>query len=310
MRQLFPVLLILGLGSGSAFSAGAECDVTFGEMPINLDVARLDAKAFRLSDDPFDSPLAVKGIVAADAVWYIPHFRIDRSAEAGENADATIWSVRNESEAGESVDIRASYFTTDFDPQGAQEFTLGEKELRSVSLRSVEGLRTERDGFARGFIRVTPSVSRRISVDFFQVDFSQNSATGSLASSFPCDFCDQWQLRFLRFGEGSGSIATFFVNGPLAAGSPTVVGNVYGEDGSFVSSFSIRSTGDWTFQCDIQNELVNGDVRFGTIELNILSGFEPSGIVSVSHSAFGAFSVGVPSICLERDELISTCQAP
>ena len=27
MRKLFPVLLILGLGSGSAFSAGAECDV-------------------------------------------------------------------------------------------------------------------------------------------------------------------------------------------------------------------------------------------------------------------------------------------
>jgi hypothetical protein len=226
-----------------------------------------------------------------DGFWFVPKYRVDTTAFG----DTTLWSARNES--GGTVFLTVQYFDVFFQLVADQDFEMPGRSLVSVNVRDVPGLDVDPDGFARGFVRM--DATGPISADMMQVDTANNFATGSVANVIP-DFCSSWQVRFLSFVPGQGSVVSFLINGPRGAdpGDPTsVFGDVYDEAGNFINSFAIR-TDEWIFDVDIL-DFVLGDVSFGTVELLLLAINNPAGLVSVSHSAEGRFSVGLPAVCTD-----------
>lgn len=251
----------------------------------------LDPSSTGLVPRKLDQPVA--------GVWFVPHYRVDTTGFS----DTTLFAIRNEDDVGTgAAAVAVEYFDEEFAPGPTQMFAIPPKAVATVNVRDVAGLPTDGVGIARGVIRITPSASHPISVDAFQLDVSQDFATGSLGFAFPGDFCTDWQLRFLDFGTGEGSVATFLVNLPLGSAPtdpPTVTGDVYNEAGGFLNSFTIR-TDHVSFEVDVA-DLVQGGERFGSIELTLNTLLTPRGVVTVRHRAGGRFSVGEKAVC--RDGL-------
>lgn len=292
----FAVLLAVLPGVSTVPPAGAEVRIELHDEPLvnRYRIARAAATDIRMS--PAGPSLFSRGEPGASPTgdfWFIHRYFVDTTSFG----DTTLWSARNESLA--TVSLTAQYFDVFFVGQQQQDFSLDPNELVPVNVRDVGGLPIDPDGFARGFVRLGPNGP--ISADVIQVDTSQNFATASLGSRLE-DFCGDWQVRFVSFGQSS--ILSFLVNGPRGPdpGDPaTVVGDVYNEAGSFVNSFTLR-TDEWVFD-RAASELVVGGLNNGTIELTVLSLNAPPGLVFVNHSAEGRFSVGYRAVCRDTAPL-------
>ncbi len=219
--------------------------------------------------------------------WFIPLYSVDTTR----TADTTLWAARNGSDS--VAHARVIYYTTKGEMQRLDAFLLAPHAVKTVNVRDVPGLEVDGDGLARGAVAIQPDEGV-MSVDYMQVDVSQNFAVGREAFT---EACRNWEARFLSFGPGEGSVLTLFAE-PLGASPddpPSILGDIYDEEGALVNSFAIR-TDEVAFQVGVQ-ELVEGEVQFGSIEL-LLAG-RPGNVV-VDHSAAGRFSVGFSAVCAEE----------
>ncbi|MCP4896075.1 MAG: hypothetical protein GY906_03790 [bacterium] len=285
-KTLLPLLLLLSV----PVSVSAEVIIETRAEPLLEEWrARLAAKGESAS-----APGLTKATSPTDEFWFVPYFEVDMSASAFGNS--TFWSVRNEGDVATTVAV--DYYNALFSNLVTTTVTLEPNEVGSFNVRNVAGLTVDADGFARGMVRVRPEAGHPVVLDFFQVDAEENFATGSLAYPLS-DFCTNWMLRFIGFGGlAGGSVMTVLANGPHGAeleDTPTVVGEVYSESGAFINSFTIR-TDEWFFKSSIL-DLVVGDTKFGSVELVLDTTSSPNGVVSVGHSAFSLFSVGVQGVC-------------
>lgn len=220
-------------------------------------------------------------------VWFIPFFSVDTTR----SADTTLWAARN---GGDSVaHARVVYYTTTGEMQRLDAFLLDPHAVKTVNIRDVPALEVDADGMARGAVGIQPDEGV-LSVDYMQVDVSGNLAVGREAY---IGGCRNWEARFLSFGPGQGSVLTMNVE-PLGASPddpPSVLGDVYDEEGTLVNSFVIR-TDEFAFQVAIEG-LVEGDVSFGSVEL-VLAG--RPGLLVVDHTAENRFSVGFSAVCADE----------
>ena len=238
--------------------------------------------------------LVPKGVVPADDVWFIPLFEVDTTNAA---ASSTFFSIRNEGDF--NTNVLVEYFGRVLAPPRlqSQRFVLIPDQIVSVDVRAVGGLAVEPDGFARGLIRITPRIDDPISVDVFRIDAANNFASGAPAFTVG-DFCDFWQVRFLDFGgPNDGTVMTALVNGPRGLGDspPTISGTVFNQQGQPINNFNIR-TNEWAIRLPLL-DFVQGETAFGSIELVLNAASRPGGVVSVSHSAQGRFSIGTRGVC-------------
>lgn len=247
-----------------------------------------------------DSPVH-KSNEPSDGTWFIPLFKVD--AKATGFGSSTFFSLRNEGEV--VTNVLVEYFDRKFTPprQHAQRYALIPKQVAAVNVRdALADLDVGADGFARGLIRIIPRAEEPISVDVFQVDAENDFASGSPAFVAPDDFCTFWQVRFLKFtGASGGSVLTVLVNGPrgpAANNPPTLVADVYNQQGAFIRSAEIR-TDQWAFEVDLL-ALAGGGASFGSVELILNAASLPGGVVSVTHGALGKFSVGLEGVCRDR----------
>lgn len=234
------------------------------------------------------SRFAEKSGVPSAQLWFVPEYFVDRVGTTG----TTLWAARNEGDS--LISLVVEYFDVFLSLQRIDVFSLPPDAVTTVNLRNVTGLAVDPDGFSRGTIRLDPSGP--ISVDFFHTTNKDQSGSGDLAFTLD-DFCETWQTRFFFFGVGEGSILTFFVNGPQGAAAsdpPSVIGNVFGEDGVFINAFEIR--GDATVFNIRALDLVLNGTPFGSIELAIASQFVPRGFVSTRHD-LGQLGAVVRGVC-------------
>lgn len=277
-------------------AAHAAVRITLHERPLLA-----EARASRAARLPGDLEVASKRAVEAAPAsepaatfWFVPRFLVDTTT-AG---DTTLFGVRNEGES--SIELTVQYYDVFFSLQRTDTFEVNAHGILPVNVRDVAGLAVDPDGFARGFVRINPNGP--ISVDYFQVDTSDNFASANTAFTTTADFCTEWQVRFLSF-DPQGSIVSVLVNGPHGSDStdpPTVVGDVYDEAGAFINSFTIR-TDQWVFDIAVL-DFVLGGVHAGSVELMIDATFSPSGLATVAHSAAGRFSVGLQGVCKDAPE--------
>lgn len=236
--------------------------------------------------------------------WYIPRFRVDRRS----SGDTTLLAIRAPSvffpcdNVHCTHNVGVTFYDVHHTRLHLEQLNIGSHRVVTFNLRDVPNLTVDPDGFARGMITV--GALAPISVDYFQVDTSQNFATGGEAFSSQ-EFCESWAARFLSFGPGQTSVLSFFVREPKGASpsnAPTVEGEIYDEAGTFVNSFVIR-TDEWSFDVEVEEIVLRG-TSFGTVELTIFDDYERApldsgGMVTVTHSADDRFSIGMRAICTD-----------
>lgn len=236
-------------------------------------------------------------------IWHIPRFRVDRTSPG----DTTLLAIRTPPVFPRchevcSDNVTVTFYDVHHTRLHVKRLNITGHRVVTFNLRDVPDLAVDPDGFARGMITV--GALAPVSVDYFQVDTSQNFATGGEAFSSH-EFCESWAARFLSFGPGQTSVLSFFVREPKGASPtnpPTVRGEIYDEAGVFVNSFVIR-TDEWSFDVEVE-EIVLGGISFGTVELTIFDDYEvstlsPGGMVTVTHSARDRFSIGMRAICTD-----------
>lgn len=290
-----PRICVLVLLLAGAAAVHAEVVVrSFDEPRVELYRRQLAADAGK------PGSLPRKSNEPGDGTWFVPLYKVD--ARASGFGSSTFFSLRNEGDV--TTNVLVEYFDRRFTVprQHAQRYPLIPHQVVPINARdALAQLDVDADGFARGFVRITPRLDEPISVDVFQVDAENNFASGNMAFVAPDDFCTFWQVRILRFpGASGGSVLTVFVNGPrgLGAGNPpTVVADVYSQPGPFVRSAEIR-TNDWAFELDLAG--IAGGVSFGSVELVLNAASLPGGVVAVTHPALGKFSVGLEGVCRDR----------
>ena len=243
----------------------------------------------------FFDRFGVKSNEPGTGVWFIPRFQIDQSPG---QATTTLWSARNERPGSGSINVQAIYVDQTIEPLLVDEFVLDEDEIATFNLSLFPEL-VNPGGISTGLVVIF--TDGPISVDTFQIDPANNFATGDVAV-FGDEFCTNWQVRFLDFGGLSGGSELSFLidvpQGALPEDPPSIEGEVFDQGGNFLNSFTIRT--EFSVLDIPALDLVLGGTKFGAIELRILGNF-PGGFVSVRHSAFGLFSVGLTGIC--RDGL-------
>ncbi len=248
---------------------------------------------------PASSESAAAKIFEPFQAWWIPHFRVDRTTAGDTTLVAIVLPPYARLCEGEDVcsnNVIVYYYDAYHRGQRTDSFDLTGRTVKTINLRDVPGLAVDADGFARGMITVYSVWDATI--DYFQVDTSENFATGGPALTRD-HWCQNWMARFLSFGPGEGSVLSLYVPEPRgrgAAAPPTVLGEVYDESGAFVNSFVIR-TDQWSFELQIPS-LVQGGTAFGTVEL-FLDGDHDQGMVKVRHSAQGRFSIGLDAACMD-----------
>jgi len=237
--------------------------------------------------------------------WFIPRFLVNRR----QTGDTTLLAIRAPGSVMPcdgsicTFNVEVLYYDVRNVRQHVDHFNLSGHQVQTINVRDVPGLAVDPDGFARGMIRVITNLP--MNVDYFQVDTSQNFATGGEALEVS-DLCETWAARFLTFGPGQGTVLSIFVREPRGGAPsdpPTVVGLVYNETGTFINSFTVR-TDDWAFDVPVEDVVVGG-TQFGTVELTLFDERDDAGslysggLVTVSHAAENRFSIGSRAYCTD-----------
>jgi len=222
----------------------------------------------------------------------LPFFLVDTQDPGGTQ---TLYAVRNLT--GGTVTADVEYFTVGGASQGTDTFTLDADDTRTVSLRSVPGLATDNNGFARGFAKiVTTGTADRTPVlagDFFQVDVDGNFATGDELVRLS-EVCTKASIRFLDFGAGTR--LTVWLNQPRGGGGnpASFTVEVFDENGNLVSGPIPVKTNLHALELQASDFTPQG-VDFGFLKFDFTNGL--GGTVYAEYSADGKFSVGVSSEC-------------
>lgn len=236
------------------------------------------------------------GGVTPETTWFIPRFSIDDSVA---NGDSTFVSIRHLSGNLLDINVAVEYFDETGVLLDLENIVLTPRQTQILTLRD-NPLLVNPGGISTGTIAVM--ADNELAVDYFQVDFGDNFASGSLAPKL-VDFCNFWTYRFLTFGGDSGSEIAFTLNAPQGPdpADPSITGDIYNEAGVFINSFVIR-TG--LFLVDVPaSDLVIGGSSFGSMDILINTlGLELfPGYVTVNHNAFGRFSVGLDAVCTPEE---------
>lgn len=310
-KPIFLLLPILFLGSGAVAAqapGGAPDGVSVRILEEPIEDLR-DYSDAVLSGSAHTAPTLSMNAVATRStattdVLLVPYFEADRRDPHGVS---TLFAVHNET--GREVQVRILYLTVIGAEQRAEELTLASHATRTINLRDVPGLETDADGVARGLV-VLGAVggggdsSDLLSGDFFFVDPAIDYATGNTLLNMSLDdagneFCAEWGTRFMRGGSfGGASVFRFVVDVPAGGQEmdpPTAVGTVYGEDGTPVQSFEIR-TDSHTFRLT-SADLAPESVPFGSLSVRF-PGTE--GALLVEHSGFDTLSIAFKAACRDN----------
>ncbi len=269
----------------------SETVVTRYDHPLDLRAAT--PRSFSQPGTGFGR-LPGKTAVASNS-WLIPYLVVDQNDPNGE---VTLFSLRHEGEdMAEAGTITVGFRDIFRTIIGTLDYTLQPNQVQTVNPRFALQLPTDSDGITRGFVEILGDIP--FSVDYFQIDGTNDFASGDNGASFPNDFCEYWKIRFLNGGPFDGGTEMIaVVNGPLGTGPmdpPTISGNVYREDGTFVNAFEIR-TNEWLVIRDAA-DLVNSGNPFGAIELRIDAEDANTGFVFARQDASGRYSVALNGVC-------------
>ncbi len=235
----------------------------------------------------------------ASARLVLPWFEVDLNDP---NGASTFFSVRNETTALAAV--RVSYFAADRagNPQAVQNFNLAAKQIRSVALRTVNGLLADDDGFARGYAIIeTVGGEQVIQGDFYQINPDQAFATGDRLvnadpNSLDEDLCSLFTLRFLNGGGFSGGteIVIWLDTDQLPSeNDPAVTYTVYRENGERVFSQDLPLIQVAT-RLRVETLVRPVPTNFGALEIQLN---DLEGHVAATLSALGLYSIGLEASC-------------
>ncbi len=269
--------------------AGAETIILYGpdELPPPL-----PEPAYSKATQP---PLARAAAMTPGSVFIIPYYEANTVDPL---AEAALMSIR--AEEGASPEIEFYPASEDEPIYLVKTVDLAAKEMWTANLRDqLAGVPGVPSGVVRGWVGVIST--NPVSVDSFQIFPSEAFATGANAFKF-ADLCETWRVRFLIGGGFSGGtqIMLFALDphGDASGTEPhTFEGQVYGEDGELINSFTIR-TGDNTALYPA-SELVLPGHNFGSIDVQVLS--PNGGYAAAIHDASGLYSAGLRGYCLDSD---------
>jgi hypothetical protein len=157
------------------------------------------------------------------------------------------------------------------------------------------------DGFRRGWARIIAD-DGPISADYFQIDPGNDFAAGSRPVDLDAgEFCSQATVRFLIGGGFSGGTKLFFMldsplGGDVNTDPPSITGDVYLEDSTFVGSFEIY-TNNFTLEVDAA-DLVDPGTNFGSFDIFFENNFA-GGYVHGEYKANNRFSVSLKGVCTD-----------
>ena len=288
-RHSFCVLFLALLLSAGGAPVAAEVIIELSDERLSATYVQ-PSQAEKPVNGLFGPTAAKGGGMPSTSVFILPWI-VDDSAS---DANATLFSVTNESFSENDTDVELTFFDAFFDEITDDFFTLGDNEIRPFNARLIPGL-TIPDGVNRGLLQIV--ANDEIGADFFDVNFGENFASGDRALT-TLDFCSIWRMRFLQFPGPGGTVLTFIINGPQGVEEedpPTIAGEVFTEDGVFLNSFALQ-TDAWLLAVDAL-DLVIGDTEFGTIVFQLNTTLSPSGVIFENHSAFSRFSLGLKGTC-------------
>lgn len=250
----------------------------------------LAERAARLAAVAPAAPLAERETDPEDRL-ILPYYFVDPSTN-----DTALFAVRNTSAL--SVGITISYYGLDyFDLQQVQQRILSPKEVHTVNIRDVAGLTPQLDGTYRGFVVIESDNSASIlSGDYFQVDLSDNFATGDQLARED-DYCATAEVRFLQGGpiDGGTQLAIFLDfarGGDPDTAPPSAVVDAYDEAGNFLGMTDIYADENVVF---LPASSLSFGEQFGALEINFNGS---TGLVQVTYDADGKYSIGMVGTCL------------
>ena len=302
LAVLISVLSVVLLGPGAA---GAQdqggLSIRFLEEPIE------DLRAYSdevLSVAPRTAPAhPVAGRSAATTdVLLVPYYETDLDDPQGVN---TLFAVHNETER--ELPVRILYLgVLGAVEQHVQEIVLPAHATRTINLRDVPGLPADADGVARGLVVLGVvgdhgESSDLLSGDFFFVDPASDFATGNTLLNMSLDdpdneFCAEWGSRFFRGGAFSGTSTFRLVvdvpGGRAEIDPPTAIGTIYGEDGTALRSFELRTDLN-SFELS-STDLAPKGTPFGSVSIRFPG---TKGALLVEHTGFHRLSVAFKAAC-------------
>lgn len=224
--------------------------------------------------------------------FFVPRYFVDASGD-----DTTLFAVRNDSQ--DAVQVSFDYFGVDVGDGilHQEDRFLGSREVVTVNLRDVMGLVPGPEGERVGLVRVLApdDVAAPLAGDFFQVDTSENLATGDRLIGED-DFCDRAEVRFLSGGPlVGGTRFALLIDVPQGADPdidpPTVTVHLFDESGTPAEIVEIF-TDDNSLELLLEDLT---DVAFGAAEFDFGA---TRGAVIATFSALGRFSIGLNATCL------------
>jgi len=238
--------------------------------------------------------------------YILGHFKIDSTNPFGET---TFLSIRNEGQADDTptLDLHPVDSLLIQDPVMLP--TLAPRQMIAINLNGNATAAPDADGFIRGWARIQSN--QPISVDFFQVNTSQDFAAGGTPIDVDANgFCYMTRSRFLVGGGFSGGTEiTFMQDLPLGsdtvADPPSIEGEAFGEDGALINSFTIW-TDEFSFQRQAEDLVLPGNVG-GALEItfkNAESGFN-GGSSRAEYKANDKFSANLKGSCLQQSVVIN-----
>ena len=202
---------------------------------------------------------------------------------------------------GATVNADLEYFDVFGTSQRTDSISLGPDEIHTVNIRDVSGLTADGDGFARGYVEVTtagdPHQVPVLGGDFFQVDVTNNFATGDKLPRFT-DRCTTGPSGTSFPFSGSGTrLAVWIANprGPSGADPASFTVQPFDEGGSPTDPVSEIHTARHALE--FQASDFAGASPFGFLRFDFTA--SGGGILYSEAQADGRFSVGMTGQCYE-----------
>ena len=242
------------------------------------------------------APALAEKVDSPSNLLVVPYYEVDTVTPAG-GGPTTLFAIHNlKSQPLYAVSI--FYISRTGQIHKEQPPIIGTHATYTRNVRDVKGLPVDKDGFARGFIRVVvgdPQSSKALSGDFLQVDPGNNFATGDRMIQ-GADLCYHTEIRLIDLGEGTD--LHLFINLPQGNNPSTDAESarllIYDEAGVAVKAWDFFTTSH-TFSVNTND--LNLPVNFGLLDLS----FEHSGrgYAYAVYSAEGRYSVGMNDACLD-----------
>lgn len=291
-------VLIAALAFAIGFAA-APASAAAPVLPAGTTVVLTDVPAEPVRSAP---PAAAPGSLAAPVVTpsagpWILTFVVDPDNGFG---TTTLLAVRNDDPVIDA-NVLVEFFDAGFNLFHDVSLTLEPNQVQSFNLRDQPNV-PNGAGLTYGLVRVTAEIGEQVAVDTFRVTPDEAFASGGLAPDFSTDQCDQWAGRVLLGGGfDGGTTLTFIVDGPRGpnpgSDPPTISGDLYTEDGTFINGFNIF-TDAFVLEIDAEMLLDPAPPFTGSFEL-LIDGTDGGGHVTVEHKAEGLYSVTVDGVCLD-----------